>query len=141
MQREPANAVARTAQTSEPIYRLKAEFFRFLGHPARVRILELLRDGDEQSVGQLQAALELDSSGTSQHLTAMRRQGLVESRRAGNSVYYRVADPRIFQLLAVARQILAAQLEATQELLGGLAAETQESDQRRARRRQRPASG
>ena len=114
---------AKGAQSSEPIYRLKAEFFRLLGHPARVRILELLREG-EQTVGHLQAELALDSSGTSQHLTAMRRQGLLESRRERNSVYYRVKDPRTFQLLETARAILTAQLEETQELLDGLAAGT-----------------
>src|SRR5215212_8746954 len=85
-----------------PIYRLKADFFRLLGHPARVRILELLRDGD-RSVGELQTALGLDSGGTSQHLTAMRRQGILESRRAGTSVFYSVRDPRVFQLLEVAK--------------------------------------
>lgn len=120
------SAVVTGAHTSEPIYRLKAEFFRLLGHPARVRILELLRDG-EQPVGRLQAALGLDSSGTSQHLTAMRRQGLLESRRERNSVYYRVKDPRTFQLLETARQILTAQLEETRELLGGLAAARQDT--------------
>lgn len=103
-----------------PIYRLKAEFFRLLGHPARVRILELLRDG-ERSVGDLQAALGLDSSGTSQHLTAMRRQGLLESRRVGTSVFYSVKDPRMFQLLEIARQVLTGRLEETRELLGDLA--------------------
>jgi ArsR family transcriptional regulator len=103
----------------EPIYRLKAEFFRFLGHPARVRILELLRDG-ERNVGELQVALGLDSSGTSQHLTAMRRQGLLHSRRAGTSVFYSVKDPRIFQLLATAKQILTGRLEETRDLLGDL---------------------
>jgi DNA-binding transcriptional ArsR family regulator len=107
---------------SAPIYRLKADFFRLLGHPARVRILELLRDG-ELSVGELQAALGLDSGGTSQHLTAMRRQGVLESRRAGTSVFYRVKDPRIFDLLEVARGILTAQLRETQDLLGDLSAE------------------
>lgn len=103
------------------IYRLKADFFRLLGHPVRVRILELLRDG-ELTVGELQAALELDSGGTSQHLTAMRRQGILESRKAGTNVYYRVKDPRTFQLLAVARQILATQLEESRALLGDLTA-------------------
>ena len=107
---------------SAPIYRLKADFFRLLGHPARVRILEILRDG-ERSVGDLQAALGLDSGATSQQLTAMRRQGVLESRRAGTSVYYRVKDPRIFQLLEVARQILTTQLEATTALLGDLSEE------------------
>ena len=134
MPRSSDRVVGQAPETSDPIYRLKADFFRLLGHPVRVRILELLLEG-EQAVGQLQAALALDSSGTSQHLTAMRRQGLLESRREGSSVYYRVRDPRIFQLLAIARQILTAQLEVTQELLGGLAAETQDSAPRRTRRR------
>lgn len=111
-----------TQRDTPPIYRLKAEFFRLLGHPARVRILELLREG-EQSVGELQAGLGLDSSGTSQHLTAMRRLGLLESRRAGTNVFYRVNDPRIFQLLEVAKQVLTSRLEQTRDLLGDLADE------------------
>lgn len=104
-----------------PIYRLKAEFFRLLGHPARVRILELLREG-ERTVGDLQAELGLDSSATSQQLTAMRRQGILESRRAGTSVLYRVKDPRMFQLLETAKQILTARLEESRDLLGELSA-------------------
>lgn len=88
-----------------PIYRRKADFFRLLGHPARVRILELLRDG-ERTVGDLQLSLGLDSGATSQHLTAMRGMGVLESRRDGNCIYYRVRDPRIFQLLEVAKQVL-----------------------------------
>jgi ArsR family transcriptional regulator len=115
----PARSTDRQQDGTPPIYRLKADFFRLLGHPARVRILEILRDG-ERSVGDLQAALGLDSSGTSQHLTAMRRQGILESRRAGTSVFYRVKDPRMSELLEVAKQILTAQLEETNELLGDL---------------------
>lgn len=61
---------------NHPISVLKAEFFRVLGHPARVRILELLREG-ERPVGQYQDELGLDSSGTSQHLGALRKQGLI----------------------------------------------------------------
>ena len=104
-----------------PIYRVKAEFFRLLGHPARVRILEILRDG-ERSVGDLQAELGLDSSNTSQQLTAMRRQGVLDSRRVGTSVLYHVKDPRIFDLLETAKQILLAQLEETSALRDDLAA-------------------
>jgi DNA-binding transcriptional ArsR family regulator len=120
------------AGDTAPIYRLKADFFRLLGHPARVRILELLRDG-ERSVGELQLALGLDSSGTSQHLTAMRKQGLLESRRAGTSVFYSVKDPRIFQLLEVAKQILTAQLQETSAMLGDLANEALSEAPRRRR--------
>jgi ArsR family transcriptional regulator len=68
------------------VYTLKADFFRVLGHPVRVRVLQLLRGG-ELSVRALQEALEIDSSVTSQHLAALRKQGFVTSRREGTSVY------------------------------------------------------
>jgi ArsR family transcriptional regulator len=119
--------------TPEPIHRIKADFFRTLGHPTRVRILELLRDG-ELTVGDLQAKLQIDSSGASQHLAAMRRQGLLESRRAGTSVYYRVRDPRTFQLLETARQLISSHLEETQALLGELD-ESPSTDKATAKRR------
>lgn len=99
-----------------PVYVLKAELFRTLGHPARVRVLQLLREG-EMTVGALQAALELDSSGTSQQLSALRKQGLVASRRDGTSVYYRLKDRRTLELLELARQILSANLEENSSLL------------------------
>ena len=102
-----------------PIHEAKAELFRVLGHPARVRILELLRDG-ERSVGSLQAELELDSGGTSQHLASLRRTGLVGSRREGTSVYYRVDDPRVFELLEVGRAIIGRQLAEQQAILQDL---------------------
>ena len=98
------------------VYQIKAELFRVLGHPARVRILELLRDG-ERTVGDLQKELQMDSSGTSQHLGVMRKHGILESRREGTSVYYTVRDPRIFQLLEVSRQILTSSLTESQALL------------------------
>lgn len=112
---------ATTRREQEPIYVVKAEFFRVLGHPARVRILELLREG-ERTVGELQAAMGLDSSGTSQHLGVLRRQGVLESRKEGTSAYYRVRDPRTFDLLEVARGILTSSLEATRALLSEMAA-------------------
>jgi DNA-binding transcriptional ArsR family regulator len=111
---------SRTGQP--PIYALKADFFRVLGHPARVRLLQLLR-GNEQSVGALRDALELDSSGTSQHLAALRAQGLVVSRKEGTSVYYRVKDPRTLELLELAKEIIAGALEDNRALLDDLAVE------------------
>ena len=84
-----------------------------LGHPARVRLLQVLREG-EQSVGALQDALELDSSGASQQLAALRKQGLVVSRKEGTSVYYRVKDPRTLELLELAKEIISATLEESQ---------------------------
>jgi DNA-binding transcriptional ArsR family regulator len=107
--------------SSDPAREVKANLFRVLGHPARVRILELLRDG-ERSVGALQTELGLDSGGTSQHLAALRRIGLVESRREGTSVYYRVDDERVFELLAVGRAIITRQLAGQQSILRELEA-------------------
>ena len=118
----------------DPVYRLKAALFRTLGHPARVRLLELLGDG-ERTVGELQDALELDSSTVSQHLTALRRQGLLESRKVGTSVYCRVKDPRALRLLGIAREILMANLEESRVLLGELDAETAAGRERAERRR------
>lgn len=103
------------------VYQVKAEFFRILGHPVRVRILELLKDG-ERSVGELQRELQMDSSGTSQHLGVLRKHGVLVARREGTSVYYTVRDPRIFQLLEIARQILTSTLSQSQAVLGELAA-------------------
>ena len=84
---------------SQPVHEVKARLFRVLGHPVRVRILELLREG-ERSVGTLQAELGLDSGATSQHLARAPAIGVVESRREGTSVYLpgrrqaRVRPPR-----------------------------------------------
>jgi DNA-binding transcriptional ArsR family regulator len=117
--RAPENVSAAHVR-SDPVYVVKAQLFRVLGHPVRIRILELLSD-DERTVGDLQAALSLDSSGTSQHLTALRQHGVLESRRAGTSVYYRIRDPRTSQLLAVAKQILTSALSESHTLLSDLA--------------------
>jgi DNA-binding transcriptional ArsR family regulator len=99
-----------------PLHEAKASLFRVLGHPARVRILELLREG-ERSVGALQAELGLDSGGTSQHLASLRRIGLVGSRREGTSVYYRVDDARVFDLLEAGRAIIGRRLAEQQSML------------------------
>jgi len=105
---------------SDPVYVVKAQLFRALGHPVRIRILELLLAG-ERTVGDLQAELSLDSSGTSQHLAALRQHGILDSRRAGTSVHYRIRDPRVSQLLAVAKQILTSALLDSYALLSELA--------------------
>ena len=119
--RGPARAGADVR--GDPVYRLKAELFRTLGHPARIRLLEVLGSG-ERTVGELQEALKLDSSGVSQHLTVLRRQGLLESRKVGTTVRCRVRDPRALTLLAIARELLMANLEDSADLLSELDAET-----------------
>ena len=120
MTRRPAGGAMADAAQRRAVYQMKAEFFRILGHPVRVRILELLRDG-ERTVGDLQNELQMDSSGTSQHLGVLRKHGILEARREGTSVYYTVRDPRIFQLLEVSRQILTSSLTESQAVLDELA--------------------
>jgi ArsR family transcriptional regulator len=100
----------------QTLHRFKAEFFRALGHPARLRILELLRSG-ERSVSELQADLEIDSSSVSQQLAVLRAKNIVDTRRAGTSVYYSVRDPQVFQLLDVARDIFNNHLIDLQAML------------------------
>src|SRR5579875_3407484 len=116
MSEHVGDVTAAGALQSRAVYQVKAEFFRILGHPVRVRILELLRNG-ERTVGDLQSELQIDSSGTSQHLGVLRKHGILLARRAGTNVYYTVRDPRTFQLLEVARQILTSNLTESQAVL------------------------
>jgi DNA-binding transcriptional ArsR family regulator len=82
----------------------KAELFKALGHPTRVRILELLRDG-EKSVSQLIAELGDEGSSASQQLSILRMKNLVDTRRVGSLIFYRTLDPQVNDLLDVARRI------------------------------------
>ena len=98
------------------IPRLKAEFFKALGHPLRIRVLELLAEG-ERSVAELLAEVGAEQSHLSQQLGILRRAGFVVSRREGASVVYSVADERIAELLAVSRQMLIDMLTASRDEL------------------------
>lgn len=106
-------------ETQLPVAELKADLFKALGHPARIRVLELLVDG-EQSVGRLAEAVDLELSHLSQQLAVLRRAGVVVTRRVGNTVFYSLRDPRMSQLMAVARQLLVTNLEQSQAVLAEL---------------------
>jgi DNA-binding transcriptional ArsR family regulator len=106
---------------STPLYELKAEFFKALGHPARIRVLELLADGD-RSVGALQREVGLELSHLSQQLAVLRRTGVVVTRKQGNSVIYSLASPDMADLLAVARKVLTGLLNGQVDLLRDLEA-------------------
>jgi DNA-binding transcriptional ArsR family regulator len=94
---------------ADPLYKLKGEFFKTLGHPARIRILELLSEQD-RSVGELLPEIGIESSNLSQQLGVLRRAGVVEARKDGNAVIYSIASPDIAELLAVARKVLTTVL-------------------------------
>ncbi|HJC68151.1 helix-turn-helix transcriptional regulator [Brachybacterium sp. EE-P12] len=98
------------SQSQRPLYEVKANLFKGLAHPVRIRLLELLSDSPELPVSALQAETELEASHLSQHLSVLRRHHLVVSERRGSHVFYRLADPRIRELLAVARALLLTML-------------------------------
>lgn len=106
---------------SEPLYTLKAEFFKTLGHPARVRVLELLAERD-RTVGELLPEVALESSNLSQQLGVLRRAGVVVARKDGNTVCYSIASPAIAELLAVARKVLTGMLSDQAAMLEDLRA-------------------
>ena len=106
-----------------PVYEVKADLFKALAHPVRVRALEVLAEGREHSVGDLAAEIGIESAHLSQQLSILRRAGLVVSRREATTVYYSLKDPLLVELLAVARKLLISGLEATRELLEGLEAQ------------------
>jgi ArsR family transcriptional regulator len=104
-----------------PLYQAKAELFRTLGHPVRIRVLELLQDGP-RPVRELLEEIEVESSNLSQQLAVLRRAGLVISFREGASVVYRLSTPDVADLLRAARGILTSMLSDQEELLAELRA-------------------
>ena len=97
----------------------KAEFFKALAHPIRIRILEILRRG-ERSVQELQMRLSLDQSTVSQQLAVLRAKNIVAAEKEGTTVRYRIHDPLVGDLLDVARRIFNNQLTGTQTMLRAL---------------------
>ncbi|WP_418961274.1 ArsR/SmtB family transcription factor [Streptomyces tritici] len=102
-----------------PLYQAKAEFFRMLGHPVRIRVLELLQDGP-MPVRDLLAAIEIEPSNLSQQLAVLRRSGIVTATRESSTVVYELAGGDVAELLAAARRILSDLLAGQQELLAEL---------------------
>ena len=117
MGRSPAPSIA----TNRPISELKAELFRALAHPARIRVLELLSEG-EQSVSDMVPIVGIESSHLSQQLGGLRRAGLVTTRRQGTTVFYAIRDPLLVDLLVTAKRMLLNSLAESQGLLADLRA-------------------
>jgi DNA-binding transcriptional ArsR family regulator len=105
-----------SAYAMRDIPRLKAEFFKALGHPLRIRVLELLSEGD-QSVSELLEHVSVEQPYLSQQLAVLRRAGFVVARRDGSNVIYALADPRVAELLSVSRQMLLDMVTATRDEL------------------------
>jgi ArsR family transcriptional regulator len=101
---------------SRPLYQLKAEFFKTLAHPARIRVLELLSER-EHAVSEMLPEVGIEAAHLSQQLAVLRRANLVVSRKEGSTVYYALTSPDVADLLAVARKILTGVLSGQAGLL------------------------
>ncbi|GAA2514970.1 ArsR/SmtB family transcription factor [Rarobacter incanus] len=106
-------------EQQRPLYEIKANLFKGLAHPYRIRILELLSvdPASEVAVGSLIEETGLEASHLSQHLSVLRKHRLVTSQRRASVVYYRLAFPEVADLLGVARTLLAGILDQTRQQL------------------------
>ncbi|MFC9964465.1 ArsR/SmtB family transcription factor [Nocardia ignorata] len=95
---------------------MKADFFKTLGHPIRIRVLELLSER-EYAVSEMLPEVGVEAANLSQQLAILRRAGLVTARREGLSVTYALTSPRVKELLIVARAILTGVVAGQAELL------------------------
>lgn len=105
-----------------PLHRAKADLFRTLGHPVRIRILELLLEGP-RTVRELLGEIDIEASSMSQQLAVLRRAGMVTSEREGSAVTYRLSTPEVAGLMTAARALLTRLLANQEALLADLRAE------------------
>ncbi|MFJ4767982.1 ArsR/SmtB family transcription factor [Streptomyces uncialis] len=99
-----------------PLYQAKAEFFKMLGHPVRIRVLELLQNGPT-AVRDLLAEMDVEPAALSQQLAVLRRSGIVTATREGSTVVYALAGGDVAELMRAARRILTEMLAGQNVLL------------------------
>ncbi len=101
---------------NEELQQFKADFFKALAHPLRIRILEVLAEG-EKSVNEIQSLLHSEGSAVSQQLSVLKAKNIVTGTKIGNRVIYSLRDPMIIELLQVAKQIFNNHLVDTISML------------------------
>ena len=104
-------------ETQRPLYEVKANLFKGLAHPVRVRVLEVLSVHPDISVAELLADTGMEPSHLSQHLAVLRRHHLVVAERRASQVFYSLAYPQVADLLTVSRALLVEILQTTQRQL------------------------
>ncbi len=108
--------------SEQPLYEIKANLFKALAHPARIRVLEILAaKGHPTSVGEILSDSEIEPTLLSQHLAVLKRHYVVRNQRVGKAVYYELAHPKIAELLVIARIFLADTLTARHDQIEALA--------------------
>lgn len=111
-----------TPDPGRPLYEIKANLFKALAHPARIRILEILSAADDAPtpVSEILTRCDIEPTLLSQHLAVLKRHHVVVSQRVGNAVIYQLAHPSISELLVIARTFLADTLGAQRDQLKAL---------------------
>jgi len=102
-------------ELTRAVYLLHAQILKSLAQPKRLMILDLLHSG-EKSVGEVAEALDLPQSNVSQHLAALRSQGIVTTRREGNAIFYSLVSEKVVEACDLFHQFLAERLQSSQAL-------------------------
>ena len=95
---------------------LVANIFKAMGHHTRIQIIKLLKEG-EMCVCDILPNLDSEQSNTSQHLTILKNQGIVESRKEGAKVIYSIKNVEVYQMLEIAEAIILRQIEETKNFV------------------------
>ncbi|MET0476258.1 MAG: metalloregulator ArsR/SmtB family transcription factor [Mycobacterium sp.] len=110
-----------TAQ-EQPLYEIKANLFKALAHPARIRVLEILSANSQPTlVSEILSATDIEATLLSQHLAVLRRHHVITGQRIGNGVRYELANPKVSELLVIARAFLADTLGAQRDQFDAMA--------------------
>lgn len=102
--------------TEEKVYQIHAEMCGALAHPRRLKILNLLRDG-EKSVKELLEKIDVNKANLSQHLTVLKKHSIVSTRREGVNIYYKLTRPKMIKACDIIREVLFEQLAEGNEIL------------------------
>jgi DNA-binding transcriptional ArsR family regulator len=110
------NVTLRAAAMLQSLRQFKAEIFQALGHPTRVAILEYLSYG-EMTVGRLCEKVEIEQANASQHLAILRNKHLVETRKDGNQIFYRLRSPLVKDMLELMRKYFFDHMNEAMQML------------------------
>ncbi|MCS4541106.1 MAG: metalloregulator ArsR/SmtB family transcription factor [Euryarchaeota archaeon] len=105
----------RVSELNKKIFELHAEICQILANPKRLEILDILRDG-EKTVTELASLANIPQANLSQHLALLRKKKIVESRREGVNIFYKITNPKIIQACSIIRDILFEQLADDEKL-------------------------
>lgn len=102
------------------IYQMRAEIFKVLGHPTRLKLLDLLKEG-EKCVCEICPEMEMEQPNISQHLALLKERGIVDSRKEGLKVYYWIVNKEIFKVIDCVNKVIKKRLSTVKSMLSSIA--------------------